>query len=100
MITNVVVQQAPLYLAGAKLVKVLATGPVIDQSGLFHTVFSFDGVVSIGFTACREMLPDPQFYAECIDASFADLRKATLGTPKKKKKKKNKKASKPRAASA
>ena len=71
--------------SGAKLVKILATGPVIDQSGVFHSVFSFDGVVSIGFTACRAMLPDPQFYAECVEASFDDLKKATLGKPKKKK---------------
>lgn len=79
MVTNVVVRYAPLYLAGARLVRVLATGPAIDQSGVFHAAFSFDGVVSIGFTACRGMLPDPAFYAECIEASFKDLRKAALG---------------------
>ena len=88
MITNVIVKQAPLYLAGARLVKVLATGPVTDQSGVFHTVFSFDGKVSVGFTACREMLPDPQFYSECLQASFDDLRQATLGDSRKKKGKK------------
>jgi hypothetical protein len=27
------------------------------------------------------MLPDPGFYAECIEASFDDLRRATLGKP-------------------
>lgn len=79
MVTNVAVRQAPLYLAGARLVRVLATGPVIDQSGVFHAGFSFDGVVSIGFTACRRMLPDPRFYAECIESSFEDLRRAALG---------------------
>ena len=93
MITNVAVKHAPLYLAGARLVKVLATGPIVDQSGIFHTMFSFDGVVSIGFTGCRAMLPDPQFYAECIETSFEDLRAATLGKPKKKKKKKSSKKS-------
>lgn len=81
MITNVAGIQKPLYLAGAQLVAILATGPVIDQAGIFHTVFSYNGRVSIGFTACREMLPDPEFYAECIEASFADLRLATLGKP-------------------
>jgi len=82
MITNVIVRHAPLYLAGARLIRVLATGPVIDRSGIFHTVFSFDGVLSIGYTACREMLPDPQFYADCLQASFDDLRAATIGRPK------------------
>ena len=94
MITNVRVQHAPLYLAGARLVRVLPTGPVIDQSGIFHAVFSFDGVMSIGFTACREMLPDPQFYADCIQASFDDLKRATVGTNKAKRKSKKKPAAK------
>ena len=88
MITNVAGIQRPVYLAGAQLVRILATGPVIDRSGLFHTAFSYDGVVSIGFTACREMLLDPDFYAECIEAAYADLKRAALGeqpAPKKKK---------------
>ena len=88
MVTNVLVPKAPLYLGGARLMRVLATGPVIDQSGVFHAGFSFDGVVSIGFTACRGMLPDPRFYAECIEASFEDLKRAVLGTTAKKKTKK------------
>ena len=94
MITNVIVKHSPLYLAGARLIRVLATGPIIDQSGIFHTVFSFDGVLSIGFTACREMLPDPQFYTECIQASFDDLKKAAA----EKKKVTGKKAAKKKAA--
>jgi hypothetical protein len=32
------------------------------------------------------MLPDPGFYAECIEASFDDLRRATLGKPATRKK--------------
>jgi WS/DGAT/MGAT family acyltransferase len=79
MITNVIVQPPELYLAGARLVRVLATGPVIDQSGLFHTVFSFDGEISVGFTACRKMLPDPGFYIDCLEQSFDDLRNDSLG---------------------
>jgi WS/DGAT/MGAT family acyltransferase len=79
MISNVVGIRKPIYLAGAKLVKMLAAGPVIDGSGIFHTVFSYNGEVSIGFTACRQMLPDPAFYADCIGESFEDLKNATLG---------------------
>ena len=97
MITNVVVKRAPLYLAGARLVKVLATGPVIDQSGVFHAAFSFDGVVSISFTGCRGMLPDPRFYAECIEASYDDLKRATLGAGAKKTRGQKAATKKPRA---
>jgi len=91
MVTNVVATHAPLYFAGAKLIRALATGPIIDQSGVFHTVFSFDNELSIGFTACREMLPDPQFYADCIQASFDELKQATIGEPHTAKKKKARK---------
>ena len=108
MITNVVGIQKPIYLAGAQLVALLGTGPIIDQSGIFHTVFSYNGTMSLGFTACRDMLPDPHFYAECIDASFEDLKAATIGSepartaPKKRasKKKSGKKRSGEKKASA
>ena len=77
-VSNVAVREGPQYLAGARLIRVLATGPVIDQAGLFHTVISFDGQVSISFTACREMLPDPARYADCIRDAFDELRSAAL----------------------
>ena len=81
LISNVAIERGPLYFSGAKLVRVMGTAPPFDQWGVFHTVVSFDGEVSITFTACRDMLPDPGFYAECIEASFDDLKRATLGRP-------------------
>jgi len=91
IVTNVAVRHAPLYFNGAKLIRTLATGPAIDQAGLFHTVFSFDGEISIGFTACREKLPDAQFYADCIERSYQDLRSAVLSKKKPARKKQAKK---------
>jgi len=44
--------------------------------GLFHAVLSYEGGISIAVTSCRDMLPDPAFYAECIGDSFAELRNA------------------------
>ncbi len=85
IVTNVAGVQRPVYLAGAQLIRILASGPIIDRSGIFHTVFSYDGRVSIGFTACREMLPDPEFYASCIDAAFDELKTAALGKIRKSK---------------
>jgi hypothetical protein len=82
LVSNVAIDGGPLYFAGAKLVKVLATAPPFDQLAAFHTVVSFGGQVGVAFTACRDMLPDPAFYAECIEASFYDLRTAALGAPK------------------
>ena len=82
LVSNVAIDAGPLYFAGAKLVKVLATAPPFDQLAAFHTVVSFGGDVCIAFTACRDTLPDPAFYAECIEASFDELRTAALGKPK------------------
>lgn len=81
LISNVAIRQKPLYLAGAKLVKILGTAPPFDQWGIFHTAVSFDDQMSIAFTACREMMPDPELYVECLETSFDELKKATLGKP-------------------
>jgi WS/DGAT/MGAT family acyltransferase len=76
IISNVPGPQVPLYLCGAKLVCSAACGPVADHMGLFHAVLSYEGGISVTITACRDMLPDPAFYAECIQSSFEELKKA------------------------
>ncbi len=81
IVSNVAIDGGPLYFAGAKLVKVLATAPPFDQLAAFHTVVSFGGQVGVAFTACRDMLPDPAFYAECIEASFNELKTAVPDKP-------------------
>ena len=77
-VSNVEARQAAHYFAGAELVDALAVGPVIDRCGIFHTAFSLGDRLSIGVTACREMLPDPGFYADCIAWSFEELRDVAL----------------------
>jgi WS/DGAT/MGAT family acyltransferase len=93
LISNVAIEHSPLYFAGAKLARVMGTAPPFDQWGAFHTVVSYGDKVSITVTACRDMLPDPEFYAECIEASFDDLGRATLGKPATRKKVKRRKTS-------
>lgn len=93
MVSNVAGIQQPLYFCGAKMIALYGMGPVVDQAGLFHTAFSYDGKITITFTACRDMLPDPEFYAKCIRDSFDELKKNLLkpkktGTKKKTAKKK------------
>ena len=91
LISNVAIEHGPLYFSGAKLVKVMGTAPPFDQWGAFHTVVSYGGELSIAFTACRDALPDPGFYAECLEASFDELKQATLGKPPARKKVKRRK---------
>ena len=100
MVSNVAGIQQPLYFCGAKMIALYGMGPVVDQAGLFHTVFSYDGKITITFTACREMLPDPDFYADCIRDSYEELRKATLKPKSKPKRKASRRKTSARKASA
>ena len=46
--------------------------------GLFHAVPSYNGAISICVTACRDQMPDPGFYADCLAESFRELREAAV----------------------
>ena len=76
IISNVPGPQVPLYMAGARLLCSAGCGPLLDHMGLFHAVLSYHGGISVTVTACRDMLPDPDFYTECIQASFDELKQA------------------------
>jgi len=78
VVTNVPGPQVPLYCAGAKLVTQFGMGPIFDGMGLIFPVFSYCGRIMIAMTSCREMVPDPEFFGECMEASFAELKAATL----------------------
>ena len=73
VITNVPGPQIPLYFTGARMVGLFGTGPIMDGMGIIHPVFSCSGRISVSVTACRDMLPDPGFYADCLQASFDEL---------------------------
>ncbi len=72
VVTNVPGPPVPLYMAGARMVTSCGIGPVMDSMGLFHAVTSYCGHLRLTITACREMLPDPAFYASCMQESWAE----------------------------
>lgn len=73
VVTNIPGSQVPLYFAGARLVETWGFGPLTDNSGLFHSVQSYCGTVYLGVTSCPKMLPDPAFYAQCLQESYDSL---------------------------
>jgi WS/DGAT/MGAT family acyltransferase len=85
VVSNVPGPQFPLYMAGARLHSMMGMGPLLDNMGLFHAVISGAGHICINFACCREMLPDPEFYRECLDEAFDKLKTATLKPRKRKK---------------
>ena len=93
VISNVPGPQFPMYLAGARVHMLMGLGPLVDMAGLFHAVISGMGLISINFLSCREMLPDPDFYKQCLEESYADLEAATFLKKKSPRRKLKRKAS-------
>ena len=84
VVSNVRGPDVPLFMAGARLVSFAPVSIAFDGLGLNVTGFSYHGTLWICAVACRDMLPDPAFFAECMRESFADLERAAaaaLTTP-------------------
>lgn len=80
IVTNIPGPPIPIYSAGAKMVSFYGMLCLTDGVGLGHIVESYVGNVAVSFTACRNLMPDPEFYAECLEESFEELREAMIGT--------------------
>jgi WS/DGAT/MGAT family acyltransferase len=76
VITNVPGSPVPFYSNGALFVRGWGLGPCVDGNGLFHSVGSYCDELYIGVTCCRNMMPDPEFYAECLRHSLDELSRA------------------------
>jgi WS/DGAT/MGAT family acyltransferase len=73
VVTNVPGPREPLFLAGSRMVACYGLGPIFDGVGLIHPVLSYDGGITISFTSCPEMLPDPARYEAFLQESFEEL---------------------------
>ncbi len=85
VVTNVPGSRVPLYFCGARMVAMYGTAPVFDSMGLINPVYSYGDTIAVSFTADRDMLPDPDAYADALRSSFAALKAAALkpAAPKK-----------------
>jgi WS/DGAT/MGAT family acyltransferase len=71
-ITNVPGPSVPLYLDGARMTYFSAIMPINDGLGLVFAVTSYDGKLIVSPTSCREQMPDPEVFAQCVRDSFQD----------------------------
>lgn len=94
VVTNVPGPPVPLYSTGAKMVANYGTGPVFDGLGLFHVISSYCGQFIVSATSCRDMMPDPQFYRQCLEESVEELSAAAQRALAKKPAKKSAKGKK------
>ena len=93
-ISNVPGPQEPLYMNGAKLVENYALAPLSDGMGLFIATPSYDGKMIFNVISTREILPDIEFFMQCLRESFSALKAAAKpasqkpGKPKRTRKRK------------
>lgn len=80
VVTNVPGPPVPIYSSGARLESMMGLICLTDGMGLAHTVQSYVDEATICFTACRDLLPDPDFYVQCIEESFAELHGAAAAS--------------------
>ncbi|MDZ7587824.1 MAG: wax ester/triacylglycerol synthase family O-acyltransferase [Parasphingorhabdus sp.] len=75
-ISNVPGPQFPIFFAGAKLTHQYGMAPLAHGMGLFIATPSYNGTMSFAITSDRAIMPDIDFFRECIIASFAELKDA------------------------
>jgi diacylglycerol O-acyltransferase len=71
-ITRVPGPAAPLYLNGARMTYFSAILPISDGMGLAFAVTPYDGRIVVSPTSCRELMPDPQAFTQCVRDSFQE----------------------------
>jgi hypothetical protein len=47
--------------------------PLADGMGLFIATPSYNGEMTFSIISAREMLPDIEFFRECLEDAFAEL---------------------------
>ncbi len=88
IVTNVPGPQKPLYFCGARLALFTGMAVILDNLAISHAVTSYDGKLVIAPLSDRAIMPDPAFYADCLQAAFDEL-KAAATKPKTEPKQRN-----------
>lgn len=82
VISNVAGPDFPLYCAGARMVDYYGLGVLTPGMGIFHLVFSYSGKVTLSVLADRDIMPDPEFYHDCLVASYEEMYAAAISLAK------------------
>ncbi len=81
--TNVPGPQIPLYQAGRRLLHWLPMGVVSNNIGLFISILTYEGRMTLGATVDRKQIPDPWELSDALRASFDELRELAGVAPDK-----------------
>ena len=72
-ISNVPGPQVPVYMNGALMVRSVGLAPLADGMGLFIATPSYADQMSFNVISTRELLPDIEFFMQCLTESLAEL---------------------------
>jgi WS/DGAT/MGAT family acyltransferase len=78
VVSNVRGPDVPWFMAGARLVNFAPVSIAFDGIGLNVTGFSYHGTLWVCFVSCRDMMPDPAFFSDCLRNAFHSLERAAL----------------------
>ena len=74
VITNVMGPPFDLYHAGAKQLSFMGLPPLTDGGAISHAIYSLNDIVSLGVVSCPSMIDDGEFYIQCCEEAFAELK--------------------------
>lgn len=76
IVSNVPGPQIPMYMNGAQLTHQYGLAPLAHGMGLFVATPSYNGTISFGITSDRQIMPDIDFFVECLKKAFSELQVA------------------------
>ena len=80
VVSNVPGPQAPLYVAGARVLTLYPVSIPTHGMALNLTVQSYCGSLDFGLTACRKTVPELRKLADYLEESLAELHEAVIGS--------------------
>jgi len=72
-VSNVPGPQVQLYMNGARQLGTYGMAPLSNGMGLFIATPSYNGKMSFSVTSTREVMPDIDFFMDCLRASHDEL---------------------------
>jgi hypothetical protein len=80
-VSNVRGPDEAIYLAGAKAMCLYPVSIPADGVGLNFTGVSYNGVMWVSMVSCRQMMPDPGHFLDCMRGSWEELLAAADALP-------------------
>lgn len=72
-VSNVPGARQTLYMNGAKCLSQFGLTPLADGMGLFIVTLSYNGTMTFAITSTKDVIPDMDFFCDCLNEAIAEL---------------------------